>query len=84
MPATDVLAPLLPRLEALLGPASGEVQPVDGGITNRNFRLTLGGRDCVVRVCGKNTGALGIDRHQRRRGRQQLVVDIQRAVHHSR
>ena len=35
---------------------------LDGGITNRNFRMRLGGRDVVVRLPGKDTELLGIDR----------------------
>ena len=33
-----------------------------GGITNRNYRLRWGGRDCVLRMPGKDTALLGIDR----------------------
>ena len=44
-----------------LGPAS-EATPLEGGITNRNFRVTMGGRDVVVRVPGRATEELGIDR----------------------
>ena len=53
---------ILDRLEALLGPAAGEPVPLDGGITNRNYRVTLGGADYVVRLPGKDTGLLGISR----------------------
>jgi len=52
------LAALAPRF----GAPAGVPQPLDGGITNRNFRLQLGGRDVVVRLPGKDTGLLGIDR----------------------
>ena len=52
------LAALAPRL----GAPESEPQPLEGGITNRNFRLLLGGRDVVVRLPGKDTGLLGIDR----------------------
>jgi thiamine kinase-like enzyme len=45
-----------------LGPAEGEAIPLEGGITNRNFRIVLGGRDVVVRVPGRDTSELGIDR----------------------
>jgi len=40
--------------------------PLDGGITNRNYRVRLGGRDCVVRLPGKDTELLGIDREAER------------------
>ncbi len=46
----------------ILGEVSGGPVPLEGGITNRNFRVTLGGRDVVVRVPGKDTSELGIDR----------------------
>ncbi len=52
------LAALAPRS----GAPAGEPQALDGGITNRNFRMRLGGRDVVVRLPGKDTGLLGIDR----------------------
>jgi thiamine kinase-like enzyme len=58
----DPLAALLDRLPPELGPLSGEPAPLEGGITNRNFRLRLGDGDYVLRVPGKDTGALGIDR----------------------
>ncbi len=40
--------------------------PLDGGITNRNFRARFGGRELVVRLPGKDTEALGIDRRAER------------------
>ncbi|HEY5428519.1 MAG TPA: phosphotransferase [Solirubrobacteraceae bacterium] len=36
--------------------------PLDGGITNRNFRVSFGARDCVLRLPGRDTELLGIDR----------------------
>jgi thiamine kinase-like enzyme len=56
------LAAALAALEAELGRPEGEPAPLDGGLTNRNFRVRLGGRDCVVRLLGAGTGMLGIDR----------------------
>ena len=55
---TEVIA----RLSALLGPREGAIRPLDGGITNRNFRVIFGGDDYVVRLPGKDTNLLGIDR----------------------
>ena len=49
-------------LESELGPAEGPPVPLAGGQTNRIYRLRVGGRDCVVRLPGKDTGLLGIDR----------------------
>lgn len=36
--------------------------PLGGGITNRNFRVDVGGESFVLRVAGANTELLGIDR----------------------
>jgi thiamine kinase-like enzyme len=38
------------------------VSPLGGGITNRNFRVDVGGDSFVVRVAGANTELLGIRR----------------------
>jgi thiamine kinase-like enzyme len=51
------------RLTELLGELDGEPTPLEGGITNRNFRARFGGTDLVVRIPGKDTELLGIDRH---------------------
>jgi thiamine kinase-like enzyme len=56
------LIELVARLETELGPAAGPPVPLSGGITNRNYRLSLGGRDCVLRLPGRDTELLGIDR----------------------
>ena len=55
---TEVVA----RVTALLGPRQGSVIQLEGGITNRNFRVNFGGTDYVVRLPGKRTDILGIDR----------------------
>jgi thiamine kinase-like enzyme len=55
---TEVIA----RVTALLGPRQGSVVQLEGGITNRNFRVNFGGTDYVVRLPGKRTEVLGIDR----------------------
>jgi thiamine kinase-like enzyme len=39
-----------------------DVEPLGGGITNRNFRVDVGGRSYVLRIGGKDTHLLGIDR----------------------
>jgi thiamine kinase-like enzyme len=56
------LEEIVARLEPRLGRLTGKPVPLSGGITNHNFRVTLGGEDYVVRVHGKDTDALGIDR----------------------
>jgi len=53
---------ILHDLESSLGPVAGMPAPLEGGITNRNYRVTLGGEQYVVRQPGKDTGVLGIDR----------------------
>jgi thiamine kinase-like enzyme len=50
------------ELAKTLGEPEAEPTPLDGGITNRNFRARLGGNDYVIRVPGKDTALLGIDR----------------------
>ena len=40
--------------------------PLDGGITNRNYRARFGGTDYVIRVPGKDTSLLEIDRQAER------------------
>src|SRR5215207_9304999 len=55
---TEVVA----RVTALLGPRQGSVVQLEGGITNRNFRVNFGGTDYVVRLPGKHTKLLRINR----------------------
>jgi aminoglycoside phosphotransferase (APT) family kinase protein len=58
----ELLDPILERLVPLLGELEGAPQPLPGGITNRNYRVTLGGGDYVVRVTSPDTVFLEIDR----------------------
>jgi thiamine kinase-like enzyme len=60
------LEEILTRLQPSLGALSGEPVPLSGGITNHNFRVTLGGEEYVVRVHGTGTKLLGIDRDAER------------------
>jgi thiamine kinase-like enzyme len=64
--AAGVIQVTLDDAVAALRPVLGEPEsaPVllEGGITNRNYRLRWGGRDCVLRLPGKETALLGIDR----------------------
>jgi len=57
---------IVQRLESSLGPLNGEPSPLEGGITNRNYRVTLGERQYVIRQPGKDTDLLGIDREAER------------------
>ncbi len=65
------LGEIVERLEHELGPARSGPTPLDGGITNRNFRVTFGARECVLRLPGKDTGLLGIDREAERLASEQ-------------
>jgi thiamine kinase-like enzyme len=38
------------------------IEPLGGGITNRNFKVTIAGEAFVLRVGGRGTARLGIDR----------------------
>jgi thiamine kinase-like enzyme len=61
-----VIEDALRVLEPQLGRPESEPVPLEGGITNRNYRVRLGGRDCIVRLPGKDTDLLGIDREAER------------------
>lgn len=66
MSTTADLETIVARLESVLGPAEGEPVPLEGGITNRNFRARLGGQDYMIRLPGRDTGLLGISREAER------------------
>jgi len=63
---TDELVRIVQKLRSELGEPEGEPRPLEGGITNRNYLVTLGGRRYVIRVPGKDTSLLGIDRDAER------------------
>src|SRR5438105_12484139 len=46
--------------------ADARVAPLIGGITNQNYRVDTGGETFVLRVGGKGTHLLGIDRGRER------------------
>jgi thiamine kinase-like enzyme len=64
--AVGDLNDILAQLEPSLGPVGGEPTPLEGGITNRNFKVRLGASDYVVRLHGKDTNLLGISREAER------------------
>ncbi len=64
------LAVIVDRLQGRLGNVAGSPQPLDGGITNRNYRVHFGERDYVVRLPGRDTGLLGISRTAERLANQ--------------
>jgi thiamine kinase-like enzyme len=55
------LTAIIARLEPQLGPLEGDPSPLDGGMTNRNYRVRMGGEDLVLRLCSHGTEVLGID-----------------------
>ncbi|HXD54780.1 MAG TPA: choline/ethanolamine kinase family protein, partial [Solirubrobacteraceae bacterium] len=57
---------ILHGLEPSLGRLGGEPSPLEGGITNRNYRVQLGGEQYVLRLHGKDTDLLGISREAER------------------
>jgi thiamine kinase-like enzyme len=66
---TEVIA----RLAALFGAREGVVRPLEGGITNRNFLVNFGGTEYVVRLPGKDTDLLGINREAERLATRQAA-----------
>ena len=56
------LAVALRALARRIGEPSSEPKALDGGITNRNFHVRTDRADVVVRLPGKDTELLGIDR----------------------
>ena len=63
------LGEIVAQAERTLGPARGEPVRLTGGITNRNYRLRFGDRDCVLRLTGPETELLGIARTEWERDR---------------
>jgi thiamine kinase-like enzyme len=49
-------------VERLWPGAGATVEPLGGGITNHNFKVTAGGEAFVLRIGGRGTELLGIDR----------------------
>jgi thiamine kinase-like enzyme len=54
----EKLIHLIPELRG----RSFAMSPLGGGLTNRNFRIDTDGQSYVLRVAGKDTALLGIDR----------------------
>jgi thiamine kinase-like enzyme len=54
------------RLAPQLGALEGEPAPLDGGLTNHNYRARFGGREVVVRLPGVRTELLGSNREAER------------------
>ena len=59
---TDEVVRIVQHLSPDLGEPEGDATPLEGGITNRNYLVSLGGNRYVIRVPGKDTSLLEIDR----------------------
>jgi thiamine kinase-like enzyme len=70
---SEKLGQIVQKLTPELGEAEGEPRPLEGGITNRNYLVTLGGKAYVVRIPGKNTDLLGIDREGERQANERAA-----------
>jgi thiamine kinase-like enzyme len=53
-------------VERLWPGARATIEPLGGGITNHNFKVTAGGEAFVLRIGGRDTELLGIDREHER------------------
>jgi thiamine kinase-like enzyme len=71
---TNELVRIVQTLTPQLGEPEGEARPLEGGITNRNYLVTLGGKRYVIRVPGKDTSLLGIDRDAERQANENAAA----------
>jgi len=62
------------RLVPELGELEGEPSPLDGGLTNHNYRARFGGREVVVRLPGVRTELLGSDREAEREASERAAA----------
>jgi thiamine kinase-like enzyme len=67
---SEEVGQIVQQLAPQLGEPEGQSRPLEGGITNRNYLVTLGGKAYVVRVPGKDTDLLGIDREAERQANE--------------
>ena len=70
----DELGRIVQTLSPELGEPEGEPRALEGGITNRNYLVTLGGNRYVIRVPGKDTSLLGIDRSAERKANENAAA----------
>ena len=71
---SDEVVRIVQTLSPELGEPEGEALPLEGGITNRNYLVTLGGNRYVIRVPGKDTSLLGIDRSAEREANENAAA----------
>jgi len=60
-PSADIL-----KLVPAWSGAEAVITPLEGGITNQNYRVEIGNESFVLRIGGKQTHLLGIDRERER------------------
>ena len=64
------IPPIPPHIERIIeqipgwSRAGATVSPLEGGITNQNYRVDMGDETFVLRISGKGTHLLGIDRQR--------------------
>jgi thiamine kinase-like enzyme len=58
----DDISPILQRIPQFASAQPTEIKELSGGITNRNFKITVDGESFVLRLGGNETTFLGIDR----------------------
>jgi len=58
----DDLSPILKRIPQFASATSPEIKELTGGITNKNYKITVDGESFVLRMGGNETKYLGIDR----------------------
>jgi thiamine kinase-like enzyme len=56
------LSPILQRIPQFASAKNPEIKELTGGITNKNYKITLDGESYVLRMGGNETKYLGIDR----------------------
>jgi len=58
----DDLTPILQRIPQFASAKNPEIKELTGGITNKNYKITVDGESFVLRMGGNETKYLGIDR----------------------
>jgi aminoglycoside phosphotransferase (APT) family kinase protein len=58
----DELSPIFQRIPQFASAKSPEITELSGGITNKNYKITVDGQAFVLRLGGNETKYLGIDR----------------------
>ena len=58
----DYITPILLRIPQFASAQISEIQELSGGLTNKNYKITVDGESYVLRMGGNETKYLGIDR----------------------